>query len=142
MRATQRLLHTALCALFVTAPPTLLLGGCAGTSSPGDAVVHRETDWSTNATEYRGQAGRHVAFDCPANPLREGAGSVWGTDVYTDDSAVCVAAVHAGRISFDRGGRVTVEIRDGQASYRGTTAKDVESQDYGAWDGSYSFVGS
>ena len=42
----------------------------------------------------------------------------YGTDIYTDNSSVCAAAVHAGLITFNRGG--TIEIRLGQNSYQGS----------------------
>ncbi|HLT48057.1 MAG TPA: LCCL domain-containing protein [Rubricoccaceae bacterium] len=132
----MRLLHLVL--------PALLLGGCAAAGhalgTTHETTTHAGTDWSTSVSEYRGRVGQHVTFACPPNPAREGLGTVWGAEVYTDDSAVCVAAVHAGRLSFERGGRVAVEIRPGQDGYRGTDWNGVVSQPYGAWGGSFVFV--
>jgi hypothetical protein len=119
--------------------PALLLAGC--TSMRG-ATNHPGTDWTTDASAYRGQTGQRVAFDCPPNPGRANVGPVWGAEVYTDDSAVCAAAVHAGKIAFERGGRVVIEVRPGQASYRGTDWNGVVSEEYGDWDASFVFVGS
>jgi hypothetical protein len=65
---------------------------------------------------------------------------VWGSDVYTDDSSICTAAVHAGLISFASGGTVTIEIRPGQASYGATSRYGVATSAYGNWHGSYVFA--
>ena len=61
-------------------------------------------------TAFRGQNGAHYVYTCPFYGV---AGSIWGTDVYTDDSSVCTAAVHAGLITLAGGGTVTIEIRPG-----------------------------
>lgn len=111
----------------------LVRGGRDERTSEGQAVT-----WGTNAASFRGQTGRRVALTCPANG---GLGSVWGTDLYTDDSSVCSAAVHAGLISRARGGLVTIEIRGPQSGYRGTLRHGVTSANYGAWEGSFTFLG-
>jgi hypothetical protein len=95
------------------------------------------TDWSTTAMEHRGQVGSTFVYQCP--PLAEGAeyGSAWGTDVYTDDSSVCVAAVHAGVITLARGGRIVVEMAPGRESYVGTFRNGITSAAYPAWESSF-----
>jgi hypothetical protein len=60
--------------------------------------------------------------------------------VYTDDSSVCTAAVHAGAITVEDGGEVTIEITAGEDSYEGTEQNGIESFDYGPWGGSFSIV--
>ena len=64
-----------------------------------------------------------------AAPRRRRAAPSWGTDVYTDDSAMCRAAFHAGRIPLS-GGVVTVMRGQGRALYVGTTRNGVVSFDY------------
>lgn len=122
--------------------PLLFLAGCSGTALMHDALTHPGPDWTTDASAYRDQAGRRVVYNCPPNPSEQNVGTVWGAEVYTDDSAVCAAAVHAGKLSFERGGRAVIEVRPGQASYRGTDWNGVVSEEYGAWDASFVFVGS
>ncbi|WP_346729629.1 LCCL domain-containing protein [Corallococcus exiguus] len=46
---------------------------------------------------------------------------MWGTDLYTDDSSVCVAAVHAGAITT-AGGTVVVTISRGRPATRAPRA--------------------
>ncbi|HET9392614.1 MAG TPA: LCCL domain-containing protein [Candidatus Rubrimentiphilum sp.] len=93
--------------------------------------------WDANATSYRGRNGARFSYMCPAGG---DLGSVWGTDVYTDDSSVCTAAVHAGIITQANGGTVIIEIRPGQSSYAASSRNGVDSQSYDSWDGSFVFV--
>jgi hypothetical protein len=74
-------------------------------------------------------AGRPLTVVCPPGGESQ---SVWGTDVYTDDSSICVAAVHAGLITFARGGRVTVEGAGDQTSYAASDRNGVRSREYGS----------
>lgn len=125
------------------------LAGCAeaqqmvrdATAAPsGGMVTTTAASWGTIATEYRGRGGT-FAFDCPANPTRENAGrGVWGSGPYTYDSGVCKAGVHAGVISFERGGRVRIQMRPGQNRYAGSTRNGVESGDYSAYPESFAVV--
>jgi N-acetylneuraminic acid mutarotase len=85
---------------------------------------------------YRGQIGREISCSCSASMA--GSGTVWGTDVYTDDSALCRAAVHAGRIT-PSGGTIRAVISGGRSSYTGSTRNGVTSNSWGGWPGSYSF---
>jgi hypothetical protein len=120
-----------------TAPETS--GGGEGTGGVDEEAP--DVEWGTNASQYRGQDGLRVAFDCPPNETGA-THTVWGTDTYTDDTSVCMAAVHAGLITPEEGGRVVIEIAPGEESYTGSEANGVTSLDYGAWDGSYTFPAS
>ena len=93
--------------------------------------------WDAKARDYRGQNGKKLTFEVKGAGI---AGSVWGTDVYTDDSSMATAAVHAGIITFEKGGVFTVEIQAGQQGYTGSTRNGVVSQDWGAYEGSFAFV--
>jgi LCCL domain len=95
------------------------------------------SDWNDTASEFRGRNGSRFVYTCPSYGV---ASTVWGTDVYTDDSSVCTAAVHAGRITLAGGGSVTIEIRPGEQSYAGSTRNGITSQSYGVWSGSYVIV--
>ncbi|MBV1799372.1 LCCL domain-containing protein [Siccirubricoccus sp. G192] len=77
---------------------------------------------------------------CTCTELAAAQGAVWGTDLYTSDSAICRAALHAGRITR-RGGLVTALPEPGRRAYPGTTRNGVQSQNYGPWDGSFRFGG-
>jgi hypothetical protein len=96
-------------------------------------------DWGTNATTLRGRNGQRFGFSCPAGGT---AGRVWGTDVYTDDTSICTAGVHAGMITLAGGGVVTVEIRPGQDSYQASERNGIGSSSYGGWPGSFAVAGA
>jgi hypothetical protein len=67
----------------------------------------------------------------------EATGTVWGTDVYTGDSALAAAAVHAGAVKMGQYGVVRVTVVDPLASYRGTTRHGVTTQSYGPYQTAY-----
>jgi hypothetical protein len=94
--------------------------------------------WDAQAAEHRGQNGEIFSYECPPDGL---FGTIWGSFIYTDDSSVCTAAVHAGAISREVGGTVRIVIRPGLPAYAGTIRNGVRSESYGRWDGSFSIVG-
>jgi hypothetical protein len=95
--------------------------------------------WSENVVSQRAAKNAEFSFLCLPNS--EGTvGTVWGTDIYTDDSSICTAAVHAGVISLAEGGLVSLEILAGKSSYKGTSRNDITTSSYGEWVGSYQFV--
>ena len=76
---------------------------------------------------------------CPSNEPFTFAG--WGgPDFYTDDSDICIAAVHAGVLPFQAGGIVTVDIAPGLLSYTGSVRNGVATQSWGAHPRSFFFV--
>lgn len=66
-------------------------------------------------------------------------GNAWGTGIYSDDSDIGVAAVHAGVLKVGETKVVKITVLPGQKSYVGTIQNSIESYDYGEWDGSYKF---
>lgn len=110
---------------------------CWAVSNPPPADAKR-ISWTTHPQSLglKGKNGQRFSFYC--NPGGN-FGRIWGTGVYTDDSSICTAAVHAGLIRRDQGGYVTIVIRPGQNSYRATKRYGVQSLSYGKWNGSYIF---
>lgn len=92
--------------------------------------------WLEDAQSFRGQDGTEQTIDCPGGGT---ADRIWGTGIYTDDSSICTAAVQSGLITFAEGGEVTILIGSGQESFDGGIANGVESEDYGPWEGSFTF---
>jgi hypothetical protein len=93
--------------------------------------------WTATAKDLRGRNNQRFRFTCEANGS---LGRIWGTGVYTDDSSVCTAGVHAGLITRASGGTVVIEIRPGQSSYTGSTRNGVTSGNWSGWYGSFVFV--
>jgi hypothetical protein len=65
------------------------------------------------------------------------SGSIWGTELYTSDSHLGTAAVHAGLLQVGQKGVVRVTILPGQPIYEGTTKNGVTSASYGEWGVSF-----
>jgi hypothetical protein len=65
-------------------------------------------------------------------------GTVWGTDVYTSDSRLAVAAVHAGALREGERGLVRVTILDGaDRAFNGSERNGIVSFDYGPYPVAY-----
>ncbi len=64
-------------------------------------------------------------------------GSLWGTDVYTGDSALASAAVHAGAVKAGETALVRVTVVDPLAKYQGSVRNGVTSHDYGRYGTAY-----
>src|SRR5205823_1167849 len=82
---------------------------------------------------FRGQVGKVMIFDVTA----QAGGTVWGTDVYTDDSPLAAVVIHAGVLKAGERGAVKVTILAGEQSYTGSMRNGISTSDYAAWGGSY-----
>jgi hypothetical protein len=92
----------------------------------------------TNLSGYRNKSGQTFQFAVTG----AATGGVWGTDVYTDDSSVAAAAVHAGVIGVGETKTLSIAILPGQSSYTGSSRNGITSSLWGSWSGSYSFAGA
>ncbi len=104
-----------------------------------DAVVRAAEDqtpvmWNTAASMVSFETGKTYKFKCPSSGKES---SVWGTDIYTLDSSICNAAVHAGKVTLESGGSVTIELRSGESSYKGTTRNGIKTNDFGEYGHSF-----
>jgi hypothetical protein len=68
------------------------------------------------------------------------SGSLWGTDVYTTDSSLAAAAVHAGKVQPEETKVVKVTIVSPPPSFEGSTRHDVTSESYGSYPGAFRFT--
>lgn len=119
----------------------------SSTASPTPATVetkpspkNEESDeitpiaWSTSAATFKTDVGQSYKFQCPENGSES---AVWGSDIYTADSSICTAAVHAGIITLEKGGVVTIEFRPGRSVYGSTDRHGVKSNTYGEYPHSF-----
>jgi RNA polymerase sigma factor (sigma-70 family) len=84
-------------------------------------------------TAFRGQNGKSFVFTVVGRT----DSTIWGDGIYTDDSALAVAAVHAGLVRPGQAGVVKVTIEEGKPGYEGSTRNGVTSQPYQVFPGSY-----
>ena len=65
------------------------------------------------------------------------SGQLWGTDVYTGDSALAVAAVHAGLVNPGATAILRVTVEQPLRAYPGSTRNGVTSHDFGPFGTAY-----
>jgi hypothetical protein len=95
--------------------------------------------WTGGLTSYRGNINSEYDFIVTGTTT----GSVWGcSNLYTDDSALETAAVHAGYVINGQTRTVKVRILAGQPNYTGCTQNGVTSSLYASWPGSYQIISS
>jgi hypothetical protein len=104
-----------------------------------EAVVREAEDqtpvlWNTSASMISFETGKTFKFKCPSGGKES---AVWGTDTYTLDSSICNAAVHAGKLTSESGGPVTIELRPGESSYKGSMRNGIKTNDYGQYGSSF-----
>jgi hypothetical protein len=67
----------------------------------------------------------------------ETEGPLWGTDTYTADSSLAVAAVHAGLVKPGESVVIKVTVVAPPASYQGCVRNGVTSHDFGRYGSAY-----
>jgi hypothetical protein len=68
-------------------------------------------------------------------------GQVWGTDIYTGDSLLSVAAVHAGLVKPGDTAVVKVTVVQPLSAYQGSIRNNVKSYDFGRYGSAYKLSG-
>jgi phage baseplate assembly protein gpV len=112
-------------------------GGSFSFPDADEVAVDEGIPWNRQANFYADQGDADVTVTCSEDGTPYG---VWGTDVYTDDSSICTAAVHAGLITVEDGGDVTFHLIAGQDAYEGSERNGITSSEYGSWNASFEFV--
>lgn len=112
-------------------------GEWQGSYSFGNTVKPSVANAPTNMTGYRGNSGQVYTF----NVVGTQSGTVWGgaTGIYTDDSPLGTAAVHAGLVSVGGQAIIKVRVLGPKGSYQGSSKNGITTKNYGAFQGSYSF---
>jgi hypothetical protein len=95
-----------------------------------------EAGCSYDAGQLAGNEGTAFRVSCPANCDK---GSIYGTGVYTADTSICRAGIHAGAIPVE-GGTLTVVLQPGRLAYRGSEQNGIRSRDYGKYSRSFAIA--
>jgi hypothetical protein len=85
------------------------------------------------------KAGNKPSYGCSCG-VDQVKGSVWGSGIYTTDSSICKAAVHAGAIPAT-GGKVTLTATKGCSAYGGSVANGITTAKWGPYQMSFMFPG-
>lgn len=87
---------------------------------------------------FRGDPGSLYLVSCPANCSKE-KGTLWGLGIYTLDSNICQAGIHAGIISDEKGGVFAYTKTWGQTYYIGNFRNGISSSELnGSFPASFS----
>lgn len=95
-----------------------------------------------NLSAYQQQFGKELVFALTGVAPAPGANAgVWGTDLYTLDSNLAVAAVHAGLVKPGETATVRVRVVQSPPQFTSTFRNNVNSTAYGNYpNGAYTFV--
>jgi hypothetical protein len=111
-----------------SAPPAEPVDNQPAESQPETSTAMRIGCVAT-AGDLGGTEGEKIRVHC--TPGCRDKGPVTGTGIYTVDSRVCRTAIHAGVITNEAGGELTVEFTNGASAFSGTEANGVTSSDGG-----------
>jgi hypothetical protein len=133
MKRNRLLSLTVLAILLAAGPEPALAVRDTTRPNKNKAPVIKPLPDPITLVNYRGRVGKSFYFQVTGTTV----GVVWGTGIYTDDSRLATAVVHAGILGNGQKGIVKVTIVAGQSGYQGSTSNGVTSHPYGAWQGSY-----
>ena len=91
-----------------------------------------QIDWITTLERVPDDFHAPITVVCP--PKGHADTYVWGTDIYTSASGICAAAVHAGTITLEAGGRVAVTLMPKQETFASSVRYGISSQKWTNWD--------
>ncbi len=94
---------------------------------------------STNPV-FSGPLGKKFLVKCPGDCSKI-SHNVYGNTIYSGDSSICQAAIHAGAIN-DHGGEVSFVIVKGEKQYNGKRSFGIESKDRENYVKSFRFYSS
>ena len=104
-----------------------------------------EIGWDSRITsmglDKKDNINQKYRFDCQSAPEDLVHAPTWGTRVYTTNSGICTAAVHAGMVNPKKGGKITIKLIKGKKFYKGSNKNKVKSKDHTATKMSFIFVG-
>jgi hypothetical protein len=86
-----------------------------------------------NLTGFRDRVGKSLFFKVPG----ASGGTIWGSGIYTDDSSLATAAVHAGILQPGQSAVLKATILPGQKHYDADMKNNVLSQEYNKFEGSF-----
>lgn len=134
---TQRLngLRTCIRQYVTTGKSTCWQTGTTGTT-PGNFRTIAWTDTPASLRLWGGNGQRYI-FYCPPNGRIR---PIWGSISYTNNSSICTAAAHDGKIIRARGGNVMIELDTGPRFFTGRQRNGITSRQYQGQVRAYSFI--
>jgi hypothetical protein len=111
----------------------------SGVFAPDDAA--NAAPAPTNLMAFQNQIGKEAVFSVTAPSGNQQGTSVWGTDIYSLDSNLAAAAMHAGLLVPGQTSVVRIRVVASPPQFLGNTRNGVTSAAYGAYPaGAFEFV--
>ena len=109
-----------------------------GVISPQEEIGRKVMSDPGNLIKFRGNIGEVYLIQI----VGTNQGGVWGgaDGIYTDDSAVAKASVHAGLVKIGEQAIVKVKIMPGMQRYTGSPANGITTTNFGPFPGSFTFL--
>ena len=91
---------------------------------------------------HRNQISKIFRYKIIGSIIGSNEGNVWGgkNKIFTDDSNISKAAVFEGLIKLGEQGIVHIKIIEKKNKYYGDNRNNIQTQNWGYWDGSYIFI--
>lgn len=93
-----------------------------------------------NMANYQGQVGKTFHFRLTGPPAGRGNGAVWGSDIYTFDSMVSMAAVHAGVLKPGETKVVGVTMLGPQQQFASSSRNGIVTGNWGQYPSAFKFA--
>lgn len=97
-------------------------------------------DTAANAPFNTASVGSKFVVICPRK-CSEKKLHIYGSEIYTDKSSICIAGIHNG-VMNDKGGELEFMIEAGASYYKGTRSFGIISKSRDAYVRSYKFIGA
>lgn len=127
--------------IAIIAAATAMFGATAAQAD--DAVAVPEIEWTETLVKFQFDSdkfiGQRFSAKCMPAADKDLKATVYGTDVYPSDNSICMAALHAGKVTKD-GGVVTVQLNPGAENYTGSERNGIATQSLPATPRSMVFV--
>ena len=98
-------------------------------------------DTPANAPFSTASVGTKYVVICPKKCSERKSLKVFGAEIYTDKTSICMAGIHNG-VMNDKGGELEFMIESGQAYYKGTRSFGIISRSRDAYVRSFKFIGA
>ena len=102
----------------------------------GPKIENNDYSSNINAINKRGNIGSEYYYKI----IGSEDGTVWGDNIFTDDSNIAKAAVLEGKCKLGEKSIVGIKMLEGKSSYSSSNKNGVSSISYGSWPGSYVFI--
>jgi hypothetical protein len=104
----------------------------------GEAIdLSKLPDAPHSVSDRANQVGKIFTFKVTGNAS---GGTLWGTDVYTLDSSLAAAAVHAGVVKHGEVGVLRIKIVESPDSFAGSTRNGITSYPYPRYPAAYRVI--